>query len=355
MAIRKLIKPALLAASIAMAGNASAGIPVFDGAALKQLMSIDENIVQGFVGNGENIHASTESIVRAIDYLGQSLGMTIVNTETNSLKAERSLDITEDFNPDLAKTSIACTVLNAAGARAGGGRMSRSVAKATSEYASKENMRTNQLPQGESRSAYNHKEAIDRLTDEETAEDTVLVFRDEPFEEDDLDKVMALVQYATNPIAQALPSQEDLDIIKEHGAPGEKSMYARVLVQNDRLKRMQMVLQEQKYNDLQKHDRDSFAYMLDRLHLTDEQRANITEKLSENQLNELMATFRGHSPDWVTEIHTVGEKGILTDMALMNAEQLRLLWSIERGINTLVSITAQAEANRLNQEGATQH
>ncbi len=355
MVKRNIFKPAILVMAMGAVGGAHAGIPVIDSAALMQLQFISQDISQGFSGTGQNIRQSTESIVDAIDYLGEALGLIIVETETNSVKAQEALEVTRNYHPDLAKSSVACSQMRAAGARGGGSSASTGVAKAMARYASKGNMRMSELADGEARGTYKTKEAIDRLGNEVSSEDTVLVFREEPFTEDELDEKLELIRYATNPMPANLPSKKDIEIMDADGGdPMSRAAYAAVLVQKDRLGRMQQILMEQKKNDLQRHDGNDFKELFEKLALSDEQKELTAGKLSDNQLNELMATFRAHSPVWIKEVHDkLDDKGLKNEMALMAAEQLRLLWSIDRGVNTLISISAQAEANRLAQEGPT--
>lgn len=324
-----------------------AGIPTVD---------ILGNVInqQGYTMTGEGIRNQTEATINAMDYTTKALAKVIIEAENNSVKTQKTLETQEEFSPEVSKPMGACTTYKSAGARGTGHTSRAELSKEIAKITHRENMRTANLSAGEPRRAYIHGEAIRELENME-ATDTVTAFEQAPFEEEDYGAVLQAVTFATNPLPQPVPTQEELDTILENGDPADKSSYARVLVHNDRLKRMQQVLINQKEGDLKQYDSESIEYLLRTMPMTKKDRELLSGKISKNQIDEVMATYRTRSPEWVRRVHTSSTRNLRNDSALMQAEQLRLLWSIDKSINTLITIAAQAEANRLNQAGATEH
>lgn len=326
----------------------AAGIPVMDAALI-------QGTGQGFQMTGENIRVQTEALVNALDYSTKAIAGVIVDTETNSVRTQRGLDVHRDYTPEVSKPAGACTSYAVAGSRASASAAGR-VGAPLAQHSHQRNLRAARLVADVPRAELAHTEAIRRLQDPKSTS-TVTVFESTPFTEKEYKDVMDTVLYATNPIPQPVPNQKELDIIEQHGSPENKSSYARVLVHADRLKRMQQVLMNQKDKDLQVYDPDAFKYLFNEDNLSDladSYKQMLSGRLSKNQIDELMANYRVESAEWVKRIHTGGDRAVLNDVALMQAENLKLLWSISQSLETLISVTAQAEANRLNQVGATE-
>lgn len=329
---------------------ASIGLPVMD-------TGLDMTNQQGFQSVSNGIRNQTEGIVNAIDYMGKAVSKIIVDTETASVKTTKALDTMSEFSPQFAKTSTACATFDVSKSRGGGatGYVSEKVAEYIAMENFLKNTRTADLPYGVPRDLVLYEEAINRLGDEKDSE-TVQVFRSVPFDPSDMPKVQEAVAYATNPLPQRLPDRETLKEVAAAGSPDDKSSYGRALVHNDRLMRMQQVLTEIKLKDMRAPVSDSVKEIIGKMTLTEEQKKLFKGDLSPNQVNEVMATSRVTSADWVTEIHARSNMmGTMNDMAMMQAEQLRLLWSIDRNIEKLLTVMALAETTRLNQSGGTTH
>lgn len=347
---RNLLIPALSVGLAALAPKAFAaagpGIPTMD-------VGVGLSLDQGFMMNGENIRTQTEAIVNAIDYSAKAVSKVIVDTETNSLKTEKALETKKEFTPEVSKPSGACTTFEAAGGRGASWQPSAGISRAMAKLSHGKNLRAAELVTGVPRAERAHTEVIKRLEDPEATK-TVTIFEPLPFTEAEYGDVMDTILYASNPIPQPVYSQAELSVIGDHGSPENKSSYARVLVHTDRLKRMQQVLMNQKDNDLQIYDSKPFEFLYNKKNLSPQHKELLAGKLSKNQMDKLFATYRVESKEWVSRIHNGSSRRVLNDQALMQAEMLRLLWSINTSLDTLVNITAQSEANRLNQAGATE-
>lgn len=326
----------------------AAGIPTY-------CYSCDYHTAATGYGIMDAIRMQSDAMLNGMDYATKAATKVNVQTATSVLKTERMLEAAQQHDPALAKPEVACAAFNGAGVRAAAGQSSKELSEALAQRAKAYNMKASQLSPAESRADYFDNEIISKLSGEDNRS-VVDVVRRDSFSDDEVSEVIDDILFATNPKPLPVPSEEELGRIKEHGNPRETDAYSRVLVHNDRVQRMQQILLEQKASDLERFEAKDFEYLIDKIKpaLTAEQKEQLEGKLSKNKLDEFMATYRVGSKDWVKRTHSGGERRVLNDMALMKAEQLRLLWSLNEKLDTLITIGALAESNRLAQAGASE-
>ncbi|HCL3477144.1 TPA: hypothetical protein N2A87_006964, partial [Pseudomonas aeruginosa] len=86
--------------------------------------------------------------------------------------------------------------------------------------------------------------------------------------------------------------------------------------------------------------------------LSDEEKAKLNGKISSNQLNELLATYRVRSPLWVKNLTTSASAlGVQKELALQGAEILNQLYMLNTNIIELSKINSMSEARGASQGG----
>lgn len=101
-------------------------------------------------------------------------------------------------------------------------------------------------------------------------------------------------------------------------------------------------------------DPNGLKYMLEDImpFLSDEEKAKLNGKISSNQLNELLATYRVRSPLWVKNLTTSASAlGVQKELALQGAEILNQLYMLNTNIIELSKINSMSEARGASQGG----
>lgn len=343
----KGIAAALFMVSASISLNADAtGIPVFCLNCQEASYDAANSILDG-------IRAQTEALLNSQDYVMR-------NSQTVEMVAEQQRQRTQnerDLNVSLgAKPRPACGQSAAAairGAAAAAAVKTRAIlGQASNSY----NIRSRGLAPGESRKEYSIQQVIEKM-DKPTFDAGKIIMEREPLDPTDSQAFQDQIQNAlmiTNPFPADVPSEEDVNRIKATGSQGEKEALAQTIAMAKRQQVAQYVVMKDIEANTKRIDPAGLNYMLDDIKpfLSDEEKAKLTGKISSNQLNELLATYRTRSPLWVQNLMTSASSlGVQKELALQGAEILNQLYMLNNNIIDMTKIVSLTEAREVSQGG----
>lgn len=352
--LSKVFKVSLLGAAVFWGQHAYAfipGIPVYCGNCQEASSNAAHSILDG-------IRSQTEALLNAQDYAVKSKSKVDLAQGTAILKAERAIKNAEAFDPELSKPDTACATYEAANLRnATAGEVTGAVKDAIVKTARDHNMSASKLSETEPKREYFVKSVLDRMhpDKEEDAETSAKVILSEPIPESALAKFLEKIVFLTNPFPVETPTAEALDKIKAKGSTGDQDAMARVLVANDRLARSQVILTSEATRDAQLYDASVLDKYLKQIRSTGtaEQKKLLKGKLSANQIDELLATYRVRSPSWVAESMKGKEIKLYREQTLIQAEMLNQLWQIKDLMRSMKKMQAWTDAQETVQSGVS--
>ncbi|MDH0959055.1 hypothetical protein EGJ86_19470 [Pseudomonas sp. o96-267] len=350
-------KQTLLATAILSAGllfNAddanATGIPVYCYNCQEGSSNAAHSILDG-------IRNQTEALLNAMDYTMRATQKITTVREVATAVAEQKINNSYEMEPSLgAKPRVACGQMGAAALRASSGGTSKAVREVLAKNTSAYNQRNRKLASGEPRRDYAIKQILDTLDDaEEPVEPGVVLLEDQPITEDELVTLKMLVNLLLNPFPVEEPSQADITRIKESGSPKEREDLARSIVMQKRTAAAQYVFDQSIERNRQSLSTSRIKYMVKDIenYLSDEDKALLNgDKISVNQLDELMATYRIRSSKWVAEaMATPSAANSRRDMTLMTAELLNQLWQLNQTNRQIAKQLAMDTTREVSQSG----
>lgn len=334
------------------AQQASAGIPVYCFSCDDTAKNVGHSILDG-------IRSQTEAILNAENYSVKAAAKIALAKDVALLKTERAIENAKTHDPVLAKPPTACATYNAANLRGAiSGGASGEVKKALLAINENHNFTSAKLSETEPKREYFVGKIIDRMYPDkkEDSVSSAKLILSEPIPEDKLAQTLEDVAFLSNPFPLDMPSLEALEHIKERGSTGDQDSMARALVNIDRASRAQAVLQDEVKKDAQLYDAGTIlGEYVKKINAagTKEQKALLKGKLSTNQIDEIMATYRVRSPEWVSDT-IVGEQiKAIGEQALIQAEILNQLWEIKVLLRDMKKLQAWADVQDTVQSGAT--
>ncbi|EPG8944015.1 hypothetical protein L4Z64_001422 [Pseudomonas aeruginosa] len=299
------------------------------------------------------IRAQTEALLNAQDYVMR-------NNQTIEMVAEQQRQRTQnerDMNVGLgAKPRPACGQSAAAAIRGAANAAAVKTRSILGQASNSYNMRSKGLAPGESRKEYSIQQVIEKM-DEPTFDAGKIIMEREPLDPTDTKAFQEHIQNAlmiTNPFPAELPSQEEVERIKKSGSQGEREALAQALAMSKRQQVAQYVVIKDIEANTKRIDPNGLKYMLEDImpFLSDEEKAKLNGKISSNQLNELLATYRVRSPLWVKNLTTSASAlGVQKELALQGAEILNQLYMLNTNIIELSKINSMSEARGASQGG----
>ncbi|MBA1250187.1 Uncharacterised protein [Pseudomonas luteola] len=301
--------------------------------------------------------SQTEALLNGMDYVMRTQQKLNVARDTAVAATQEKIKNSYAMEPSLgAKPRSACGQLGAATVRAVAQNSAPALRKILALRTKRHNEVSKSLAPKEPRLDYNVGQVIKVLDDPSINEYGKVVMADEPIDpsSSDLEKKRTLLEMLLNPFPVETPSQDDIDRIKKTGSPGEKKALAESIAVQRRQEVGQYVHDAAFEKNVQRLDASSLKYMLDDLtpYLSDEQKKMLSRKLSPNQLDELLATYRVRSEAWVKQVTTSPSTEMLQrEQVLISAEMLNQTWELKKSIGELLKVASFAEVRTVSQNG----
>jgi len=302
---------------------------------------------------GEYIEAQTKALEMILEY--------VMNTqEYNAGVRERLVAETEDFKRSERALGMGARPFGACGEyEATAMAIQRDVAQRVvsenfSRLSKNRTRQSRQLPPGEPRMQKNVDDLIDVMEDPE-AEDLVapdVVFVEEPIPESDLEKFLRHLMLILNPFPVVTPSEEEIAEIIAHGTTGEREALAQALALQQRQEVAMKAVTMNVERNVQTLDPAAMKGLIElaKPYLANE--PQWTGKLSPNQVDELLHTYRSTSPDWYTEVmSTESEFTLLREQTVMQATLLASMWELRKLIQQQLALSGFSETRSVSQAG----
>ena len=259
-----------------------------------------------------------------------------------------------------AKPKSACSQVGAASSRGMATSTAPRIRDRLAKNSSDRNRRARTLPEGEPRQEYSNREIIEHL---DNADEPVVagkvVLEDQPINPEDsegLAKRRRDLEVLLNPFPVNTPSEKEVQRIKTNGTPREVAALAQSIAVQKRQEIGQYVHDEAFERNVQRLDPESVKFVIEAVskYLSDEQKAELAGALSPNQLDELVATYRVRSDDWVAEAMTSeSEFFYMREGLIVQAEVLNQLWELKQTMRDLLKLEAFKDVREVSQAGLT--
>ena len=302
---------------------------------------------------GEYIEAQTKALELVLEY--------IMNTqEYNAGARERAIAETEDFKRSEralgmgARPFGACGEYEATAMAAQRGVAERITSTSVSSMSKRRTRQSRELPPGEPRMQKNVDDLIAVLEDPDAEEllapDYVLSL--DPVAESELPDFLQRQMLVLNPFPVVTPSDEEIASIVEHGTTGEREALAQALALQQRQEVAMKSVTMHTERNIQNLDPTAMKGLIDlaKPYLADAPEWN--DKLSPNQLDELLHTYRIISPEWYTAIMTSeSEFNLLREQTAMQATMLQSLWELRMLLQQQLALNGFSETREISQAG----
>ncbi len=359
----KVYKGLFIAIALASASMASAGMDVssivngggipVDCAGCEKATNANANAVL------DGIRSQTEIIVNSLDYV-MRMGATL---NTNLAAREATQKVMQQTDVALgAKPRPACGQYGSAGVRASASSAARGNGKALSKRAGAYNKAGTALAPGEPRRDYFVKKVLEVMDkpDFEGAETVVLGKTVDSADTAGIKKVDEEILLTTNPFPVEMPSAAEVERVKKNGTAGEKERLAQMVAMTERQLVGQTAIQMFNGRDIQQIDVNTkpgsdLKPMLNEiipLLNPEDQEVYKAGKLSENQLDELMATYRVMSPKWVAAaMASPSPANAPREQVLMQSEMLYQMWQTNQTLTLIAKLLSIADVRAVTQAG----
>ncbi len=263
--------------------------------------------------------------------------------ELNAAQREAAIENTRaaiDEDKKLGVNSLpsdACGVYSTIGGRVQAGASRSAVRDDLARSTEAQSRQSRMLPTGEPRKEYSVNQVLaelDEPTPEELAIDprplAVQVASNDPIPEDELERIKRLINLILIPYPVATPSDEQAEAIKANGTPLQREQLAASLVMQRRQEVAAYSMDLLTEPNVQRIDSEAM-----RTFIEDNLSAEIPEewgdKISENQLRELLHKYRVSSPKWYLDVATAEDSiSLERDQSMMLAEMLSTFWDIRQ-------------------------
>lgn len=351
MAYKQFLAMGVVAASCLYGGQASAtGIPVYCYNCQEGSSNAAHSILDG-------IRAQTQALLNGMDYVMRTEQGLATSREVALAVAEQKINNSYAMEPSLgAKPRAACGQLGAAALRNAGAASRAAVREVLAKNTQAHNQRNRGLAPREPRRDYAIMEILDQLDNPASPVSPGLVLLDEtpiePGKEAELKTVMNLL---LNPFPVEEPSAADVERIKASGTPQEREDLARSVVMQKRTAVGQYVFDQSVERNRQVLDASKIDYLIKDIEkfLSDEQKAQLKGgKLSQQQLDEMMATYRVRSDKWVAQaVASPSSMNSMRDQTLIQAEILNQLWELNQTNRQIAKLMAADSVREVSQAG----
>lgn len=329
----------------------ASGIPVVD-------ILLIQTTSQGTASVVTAIQAQTKALADSMDYVMRTSQKLSLARDTALEKTKEMVRNSYAMEPSLgAKPRSACGQLGAASIRAVANDSHEAVLKIVTKGTKAHSEVSRSLAPNEPRKDYNIDQVIKVLDDETVDEYGRVVMSNDPIDPNDsaaLSKARTIQLMLLNPFPVETPSEADIERIKATGSPGEKQSLAQSIALQRRQEVAQFVHDQEFARNIQNLDTSSIEYMITDIekYLSSDQKAMLDGKISQNQLDELLATYRVLSPDWIKQATTSpSPEMVQREQMLMQAEMLNQMWEIRKNLTQISKIISFGEARTISQNG----
>lgn len=307
----------------------------------------------------DGIRSQTEALLNAMDYSMRAQEKLATAREVASGSTAQKIKNSYDMEPSLgAKPRAACAQYGAAGLRATAQSSGPQLRQALTKRTQAHNNQGRNLAKGEPRKDYSINQIITVLDDpKDPVFSGEMLLADTPVSGEDfsaLEKLRQKQELVVNPYPVEMPTEEDIKRIKSNGSAEEKNNLAQTIALQKRQEIGQYVLDEAFERNIQRLDPSAIQYMIQDLapFLSDDQKRALKGKISPNQLDELMATYRVRSDEWVKSATTSPSEAMARrELMLSNAEILNQLWDQKKVLNQILRVLAFSEVRNVSKDG----
>lgn len=345
-----------VAATAAMLGvepASAAGIPVY----CYNCQEASHNAAHSIM---DSIRTQTEALLNGMDYVMRTEQGLATTREVALAQTEQKIANSYQMEPSLgAKPRAACGQFAAAALRGAGSANAATLRSTLAKNTMAHNQRNRSLAKMEPRDQYAVQQIFAELDDpKEPVIGGQLLLDDEPIDASDvsaLKKLKALLNLLLNPFPVEEPTQEEVERIKANGTPLERERLAQSIVMQQRMTAGQYVFDQKIERNLKTLETAKLKYLIEDIkkYLSSDQKKELDgDKISPNQLNELMATYRVRSPQWIAGVMaSPSEANTRRDQSLMLAEILNQLWELNETSRQILQLAAAKETREVSQSG----
>ena len=351
MTSKQFLALAFASASFFYVGPVSAtGIPVYCYNCQEGSSNAAHSILDG-------IRAQTQALLNGMDYVMRTEQGIATAREVALSIAEQKINNSYAMEPSLgAKPRSACGQLGAAAMRNAAAGNRAAVLEVLSKNTQAHNQRNRGLAQREPRRDYAIKDILDNLDNPDNPVDPGNVLLEEnPIEPGQEAILKAQINLLLNPFPVEEPSAADVERIKASGTPQEREELARSVVMQKRTAVGQYVFDQSFERNRQVLDASEIEYLIKDIekYLSADQKAQLKGgKLSRQQLDELMSTYRVRSDKWVAQaVASPSSMNSMRDQTLIQAEILHQLWELNQTNRQIVKLIAADSVREVSQSG----
>lgn len=350
---RLLLASAVSAIAIAWTAPASAvGIPVYCYNCQEATNNAAHAVLDG-------IRSQTEAILNAMDYQMRAQEKLATAREVAMGSTQQKIKNSYAMEPSLgAKPRVACAQYGAASLRAMGQGSSGKLRTALSQRTQAHNNQGRSLAQGEPRKDYSINQLITILDDPKApVYSGQIVMGNDPVNAEDmasLEKTRQQFELILNPYPVEMPTEDDVKRIKASGSAKEKSDLAQTIALQKRQEVGQYIQDQEFEKNIQRLDPSTVQYMIQDLSkfLSDDQNKALKGKISPNQLDELMATYRVKSDEWVKSVTTSPSEAMAQrELMLIGAEQLNQLYQLNQTNTQILKMLSFSDVRNISKDG----
>lgn len=305
----------------------------------------------------DGLRSQTEALLNGADYVMRTSATLDAQRTAAAGATEQKIANSYAMEPSLgAKPRSACGQLGAASMRAVTASTAAPLRDVLADRTVAHNRAARNLSPGEPRDAYFEKQIITAFDDPDFDAGKTAI-SDTPISAADtgaLDKSRKGLELLLNPFPVDTPSEEEITRIKASGSQGEKQRLAQTLALQRRQEVAQYVQDEAFERNIQRLDPGAIKYMINDIsaYLSSDGKKMLEGNISPNQLDELMATYRVRSEEWVKQIQTSPSEAMARrEQIAIQAEMLNQQWETKKVLEQLIRLLAMQESREVSQAG----
>lgn len=302
------------------------------------------------------VRTQTEALLNGMDYVMRTQESLASQRDAAMGITQEKIKNSQAMDPSLgAKPRSACGQYGAASLRGVSSATSQQMRDVLAKRTRAHNRRGRNLAPGEPRADYNITEIINLLDDPEVDVGKVVLANNAlDVSGSELEQTRRVLETVLNPFPVEMPSEEDIERIKARGTPGERANLAQTLALQRRQEVGQYIHDQEFEKNIKRLDPSVLEYMLNELssYLSADQKKMLAGKISPNQLDELMATYRVRSEEWVKQVTTSPSAAMAAkEQLLISAEILNQLWEIKGQLVTNNKLLSFSDVRDVSQQG----
>jgi|TARA_Y100001951_G_C11288221_1_gene270265 hypothetical protein len=308
--------------------------------------------------------AITQTLQASTKIIQDSMNYAMRVQELNAAHREAAIENTRaaiDEDKKLGVNSLpsdACGVYSSISGRIQAASSRAAVRDDLARSTESQSRQSRKLPTGEPRKEYSVNQVLaelDEPTPEELAIDprplAVQIASNDPIPENWLDRIKRLINLLLIPYPVATPSDEQAEAIKNNGTPLQREQLAASLVMQRRQEVAAYSMDMLTESNVQRIRSAPMRNFIEN-NLSAEIPDDWGEKISENQLRELLHKYRVSSPRWYRDVATAEDSiALVRDQSMMMAEMLSTLWDIRQLTAQQLKQTTFESTREISQSG----